>query len=53
MIKDAYHALAFKDHAELFVMPFKLLDVELTRFEIAAWWRRLGGKRGIGRGREE
>jgi hypothetical protein len=34
-------------------MPFELLDVELTRFKIAAWWCCLGRKRGIGRGREE
>lgn len=53
MIRNAYHALALKDHAELFVMPFELLDVELTRFMIASRWRCLGWKRGIGRGREE
>ena len=53
MIRNAYHALALKDHAELFVMPFELLDVELTRFKIAAWWCCLGRKRCIGRGREE
>jgi hypothetical protein len=49
----AYHALALKDHSELFVMPLELLDVELTRFEIASRWRCLGRKRCIGRGREE
>jgi hypothetical protein len=51
--QHAYHALALKDHSELFVMPFELLDVELTRFQVGPWWRCLGRKRGIGRGREE